>query len=67
MGLNAILVISGALCMFLSGFTFYKTVPREGKPDSTWTNTELRATSVAMLILILLFTGASLVLKGVLA
>lgn len=62
---SAMLVIAGAICLFLSGFTLYHTMPRDGKPPSAWTRTETRAIGVAVLVLILLFTGVTLVLKGI--
>lgn len=62
---SAMFVIAGAICLFLSGFTMYQTMPRDGKPPSAWTKTEARAVSVAMLVLILLFAGITMLLEGI--
>jgi hypothetical protein len=61
-----ILAISGTIFLFLGGFTLYKTIPREGTPPSAWTRTETRAVSMAMLVLILLLGGITMLLKGIL-
>jgi hypothetical protein len=61
-----ILAMSGGVCLVLCGFLLYTTLPREGKPDSSWTRTETRAVSVAMLVLVLLFAGATMLAKGIL-
>lgn len=62
---GAILVISGGICLFLSGLMMYKLTPREGRPPSPWTKTEFRAMSLAMLVLMLLFAGVTLLAKGI--
>jgi hypothetical protein len=61
-----ILILSGLGCLLLCGFTAYKTFPREGRPESAWTKTENRALVVVMFMLLLLFGGITLLLKGVL-
>lgn len=63
---SVILVLFGALCLYLSGWAMVKLTPREGRPPSPWTGTDTRATTVAMAVLLLLVTGVVLVLKGVL-
>jgi hypothetical protein len=60
-----ILAISGTICLFVAGFTLYKTMPRDGAPPSTWTRTETRAISLAMLVLVLVLAGITMVAKGV--
>jgi hypothetical protein len=60
-----ILAISGSICLLLCGFTLYKTMPREGRPPSAWTSTDTRAISVAMLVLILLLGGITMLAKGI--
>jgi hypothetical protein len=60
-----ILILSGLGCLLLCGFTAYKTLPREGRPESFWTRTESRAVSVVMFILLLAFGGIVMVLKGI--
>jgi hypothetical protein len=62
---SAILAISGALCLFFCGFVFYVSVPREGRPPSPWTRTDTRAVASAMLVLTLLLSGITLVLKAI--
>ena len=64
MSASAMIGISGAACLFLAFFLFYTTVPREGKPPSAWTRTDTRATATAMLVLLLFFTGATLLAKS---
>jgi len=43
----------------------YKLTPREGRPPSPWMKTEFRAMSLAMLVLMLLFAGVTLLAKGI--
>lgn len=59
------LLIAGIICVALSGFMVYKLPPREGKPPSAWTSTELRAMSSAMLMLVLFFAGGIMVAKAI--
>jgi hypothetical protein len=63
--MNLVLVLSGALCLLLGGALLFKTVPRAGKPDSVWTSSDTRVITVVMSVLILLFAGIVLLLKGV--
>jgi hypothetical protein len=65
MNTSAILIFVGAVCLLLGVLTIYKTVPREGKPPTAWTSTEARATGMAMLVLILLLGGLTMLLKGI--
>lgn len=62
---SATLAISGVVCLLLLGLMIYKLTPREGKPPSAWLKTEFRATSVAMIVLILLLAGITLLAKGI--
>jgi hypothetical protein len=62
---SVILVVSGGICLSLTGLIVYSLLPRDGRPPSPWTSTDFRATSVAMLLLILLLAGASLLAKGI--
>ena len=64
---NALLIVSGLVCVFLSGLAMRHLMPREGRPESAWTNTEARAASVVLLLMTLFITGAGMILKGVLA
>jgi len=61
------LVFAGIVCLFLCGLTLYMSLPRESKPESAWTRTETRATGTALLLLIMLMSGATLVVKGLLS
>jgi len=63
--MSAILVVSGIVCLSLSGLMMYKLTPREGRPPSPWTSTEFRAMSVALSVLVLLLGGVALLVKGI--
>lgn len=65
MNTGPMLILAGVACLLLGGFTIYKTMPREGKPPSAWTSTEARATGMAMLVLVFLLAGITLLLKGI--
>ena len=45
MATNAILIISGVICLLLCGLMFYKLAPRDGEPPSPWTSTDTRGTA----------------------
>jgi hypothetical protein len=62
---NTILVISGIVCVGVSGLAMYMAIPREGKPPSAWTKTELRASSLALCVIILLLAGVTMIVKGI--
>ena len=64
---SAILTISGALCLYLSGQMMYSMMERRGKPASSWTASFLGASSIAMTVIILLIAGLTLVAKGLLS
>lgn len=61
---SAILMLSGALCIYVSGQLMYSMREREGKPAIRWTSSFLGASSVAMSVIILLIGGLTLVAKG---
>ena len=63
---NTILILAGGISILLSGFLFYIVAPGEGKPPSALTSTEFRASSVGVLMLMLLIAGVVMLLKGVL-
>lgn len=67
MATNAILIVSGVICLLLCGLIFYKLAPRDGEPPSPWTSTDTRGTATALGLLVLLLTGISLVVKGILS
>jgi hypothetical protein len=60
-----ILIIAGAACLAACGFLFYKLMPQEGKPPSEWTGTDVKGTTAAMVLLMLLVAGVGMLLKGV--
>jgi succinate dehydrogenase hydrophobic anchor subunit len=62
---SATLFAAGAICLALSGFMLYYTMPRDGRPPTAWTRTETRAMSTAMLFLLLFFSGIIMMLKGI--
>ena len=61
---SAILMISGALCIYLSGQLMYSMKERAGKPAVRWTASFLGASSVAMSVIILLIGGLTMLAKG---
>ena len=65
MPVGTILTLSGALCLLLSGFTLYKTLPRTGRRETSWTATEIRAVGTAMLVLFLFLGGLTMLLTGI--
>lgn len=64
---SALLILSGILCLGLSGLAMYTIAPREGKPLSFWTKTETRSTSVTLLLLVFVVFGIGLLAKGIFA
>ena len=52
--------------MSLCAVVMHKFKPRDGKPPSPWINTYLGASTLAIVWLILLLAGISLVAKGIL-
>lgn len=63
---NLILVLAGTTCLALCALLVYKTLPRAGRPESSWTRTETRATAIAMSVLVLFFLGLTMFVKGIL-
>jgi hypothetical protein len=61
---SMILALSGTLCLFLGGFTFYKALPRDGRPPPALTRTDTRAMSLAILVLVLMLGGGMMLVKG---
>jgi hypothetical protein len=61
---SLILVLCGALCLGLCFLIFHKARPRPSQPEPALVATEGRATSVAMLVLILFFAGVTMLAKG---
>jgi hypothetical protein len=63
---STLLIVSGVVCLGLSGLAMLKSVPREGKPAPSWVSTESRATFVALSVMILGLAGIVLLAKGIL-
>jgi hypothetical protein len=57
-------MVIGAACLVLSVWTIRALVPKEGKPPSAWTSTEMRATAVAIAVLVLMVAGVGLLIGG---
>jgi len=66
MASNLILVFCGAACLGLCWTLLYSAMPRNGRPESTLVATEGRASGLVLLLIVLFFTGITLVLKGLL-
>jgi hypothetical protein len=64
---NAILIVAGIVCVYLSGFAVRRLIPREGRPASTWTNTDARAATVSISLISLALVGVGMILKGIFA
>jgi hypothetical protein len=62
---NAVLIVSGIACVYLTGFAVRRLIPREGRPASAWTNTDARAATVSIGLISLALVGAGLILKGI--
>ena len=61
---SVILIVSGVLCLVLSGLVMHKFMPREGKTTPSWTRTEIGDSTVALGTFVLLITGLALLAKG---
>lgn len=61
---NASLIGSGLACLALATFLLYGVLPREGKPASVWTKTEMRSTLLALALVTMVVFGIALVVKG---
>ena len=64
---SALLILSGILCLGLSGLAMYTIAPREGKAASFGTKTETRSTTVTLALLVLVVFGVGLLAKGIFA
>jgi hypothetical protein len=63
---SAVLVVSGVVCLLISGYASYRMIPREGRPAPPWMNGESGETAMALGQFILLIAGIALVAKGLL-
>jgi hypothetical protein len=64
-GTSAVLVISGLLCLVVVGFAFHKLKPQDGEAPSVWVSSDFRGSAVAMVLLVLVLVGISLLIKGI--
>jgi hypothetical protein len=64
MSASAMLIIGGAGSLILSFLTLYQALPRDGKPMSAWTRTETRAMGTAILVMLLLVAGGTMLAKA---
>ena len=60
-----ILALVGITCLLLSGVMMYKSVPREGQPPWSWTDTEARETTTSLIQFALLIAGVAFLGKAV--
>lgn len=61
---NMSLVGAGVACLSFAGFVLYGVLPREGKPESVWTKTEMRSTIFALSLVTTIVFGLALVVRG---
>lgn len=57
-------IVAGLACVTLSVWAMRRLMPKEGRPPSAWTNTELRASAVAIALLVLMVGGVGLLVGG---
>lgn len=62
---TTILVLSGLVCLLLSGFMIYKLIPREGRPAPAWMKSDSGETAMALGQFILMVSGLALLAKAV--
>jgi hypothetical protein len=61
---SAIFIVSGVICLLVSGYAMYHLMPRAGRPPSPWLQSELGETTMALAQFILLVAGLALLVKG---
>jgi len=66
MSASTMLIMGGAGSLILSVLTLYRSIPRDGKPMSAWTRTEMRAMCTALLVMMLLISGGAMLVKAAL-
>jgi hypothetical protein len=57
----------GVACILFSWWVIGRLSPREGKPPSAWTSTDLRASALAMVLVVLIVAGAALIAQAALS
>jgi hypothetical protein len=60
------LVIIGIACLALAGLALRGLQRQPGKPEPVWTDTEWKASAVALSLILLLLGGVSFIVKGLL-
>lgn len=60
-------MIGGAACLLFAFWALRNLPPREGEAPSAWIRTELRASVVAIGLLVLMLAGLAFLLQGALA
>jgi hypothetical protein len=63
---NAILILSGIVCVYFTWFAIRRLIPREGRTVPAWTSSDAGAATVAVGLISLALIGAGLILKGLL-
>ena len=63
---SAILVVSGLVCLVISGYGLYRMIPREGRPVAPWMKGESGETAMALGQFTLMVAGIALLAKGLL-
>jgi hypothetical protein len=63
---SVVLILSGIVCLLVSGFMMYKMIPREGQPAPAFMKTNSGETAMALGQFILMVAGLALVAKGIL-
>ena len=61
---NGILIFGGVACFAASLMLFRGLVPEKGEPPSVLVRTEIGASLVAIVLLVLMLVGIALVVKG---
>ena len=59
------LVMGGVACLVLAVLALRGLLPRPDRPASTWTDTEVKASAVALSLLVLMLAGAGLIVRGI--
>lgn len=57
-------IVTGAACLALAVVAIRRLMPRQGRPPSAWTSTEMRASAVAIALLVLMVAGVGLLIGG---
>ncbi len=58
------LVIIGIACLALAVFALRGLRPRPGKPEPVWTDTGVKASAVAISLMLLMLVGVAFIVRG---